>query len=160
MLYEAFLNVYTKFKMHFYKEAFKKDSESGNALTIVETFCMEAIHALGKPTVSQFARFMSFSSANAADKVNNLIHKGYLNKVRAEGDKRKYYLEVTPLYYEYYNKSYQYLKEIIKRVQYQFTDEELHTLTKLLTVLNQELLSDLEYECGAEGAQKQEAYGK
>ena len=95
MLYDSFNKVYTKFKMHFYKEVFKKWRDREATLTTVETFCMEIIHALGKPTVSEFASFTSLSSANAADKINNLVKKGYLNKVQSEEDKRIYYLENT-----------------------------------------------------------------
>lgn len=34
-------------------------------------------------------------SENAAYKINNLIKKGYLNKVRSENDRREDHLEVT-----------------------------------------------------------------
>ena len=111
MIHEAFNDVYVKFKMHFYREVFKKWQDREASLTTVETFCMEVIYALGQPTVTEFAEFANLSSSNAADKVNNLIRKGYLNKVQSEEDKRIYHLQVTKKYTDYYNISYHYRGE-------------------------------------------------
>ena len=140
MLYDSFNKVYTKFKLHFYKEVFKKWRDREVSLTTVETFCMEIIHALGKPTVSEFASFTSLSSANAADKINNLVKKGYLNKVQSDEDKRIYYLEVTKKYIDYYNISYQYLKEVISKLEDRFTTEENKVLEKMLRVMSEEIM--------------------
>ena len=76
MLKDAFFNVYTKFKLHFYQEIFSRFQDREASLTTVETFCMEAIQALGSPTVNEFATFMRISPPNAAYKVNSLIKKG------------------------------------------------------------------------------------
>lgn len=140
MLYDSFNKVYTKFKLHFYKEVFKKWRDREVSLTTVETFCMEIIHALGKPTVSEFASFISLSSANAADKINNLVKKGYLNKVQSDEDKRIYYLEVTKKYIDYYNISYQYLKEVMGKLENRFTSEENKVLEKMLRVMSEEIM--------------------
>ena len=140
MLYDSFNKVYTKFKLHFYKEVFKKWRDREVSLTTVETFCMEIIHALGKPTVSEFASFTSLSSANAADKINNLVKKGYLNKVQSDEDKRIYYLEVTKKYIDYYNISYHYLKEVMSKLEDRFTSEENKVLEKMLRVMSEEIM--------------------
>ena len=140
MLYDSFNKVYTKFKLHFYKEVFKKWRDREVSLTTVETFCMEIIHALGKPTVSECASFTSLSSANAADKINNLVKKGYLNKVQSDEDKRIYYLEVTQKYIDYYNISYQYLKEVMSKLEDRFTTEENKVLEKMLRVMSEEIM--------------------
>ena len=123
-----------------YKEVFKKWKDREATLTTVETFCMEIIHALGKPTVSEFASFTSLSSANAADKINNLVKKGYLNKVQSEEDKRIYYLEVTKKYIDYYNISYQYLKEVMEKLENRFTPEENKTLEKMLRIMSEDIM--------------------
>ena len=139
MFYDAFANVYTKFKMHFYQEVFKKWENREVSLTTVETFCMEVIFALDKPTVSRFAEFTSLSSANAADKVNKLIGKGYLRKVQSQKDKRVYHLEVTQKYIDYYNISYNYMDTVMKRVAERISDEELKIAEKVLNVMDEEL---------------------
>ncbi|MCQ2507171.1 MAG: MarR family winged helix-turn-helix transcriptional regulator [Dorea sp.] len=142
MVFELFNDVYKKFKMHFYKEVFKKTMKKGESLTTVETFCMEVIYALGRPSISEFADFTSISSANAADKVNNLIKKGYINKVQSTEDKRRYYLEVTPKYIDYYNISNSYVEKVMKRMEEAFSEEELKTLEKMLKIIDTELLND------------------
>ena len=140
MLYDSFNKVYTKFKLHFYKEVFKKWRDREVSLTTVETFCMEIIHALGKPTVSEVSSFTRLSSANAADKINNLVKKCYLNKVQSDEDKRIYYLEVTKKYIDYYNISYQYLKEVMSKLEDRFTTEENKVLEKMLRVMSEEIM--------------------
>ena len=47
MLDQAFQQVYTKFKLHFYKQVFNKFETREATLTTVESFCMEVIMALG-----------------------------------------------------------------------------------------------------------------
>ena len=88
MLKEAFFEVYTKFKLHFYQEIFRRFQDREASLTTVETFCMETIQALGTPTINEFASFMRISPPNAAYKVNSLIRKGYIDKVRSPEDQR------------------------------------------------------------------------
>ena len=103
MIEEAFIQVYTKFKLHFYKSLFEKIQQRETSLTTVETYCIEIIHAMGNPTIGEFASFIQISSPNAAYKVNSLIKKGYVRKVQSEDDKREYHLEVTDKYFDYYN---------------------------------------------------------
>ena len=102
MLKDAFFQVYTKFKMHFYQEIFGRFQDREASLTTVETFCMEAIQALGSPTVNGI-RTRDLVSPNAAYKVNSLIKKGYLRKVQSADDRREYHLQVTEKYIHYYN---------------------------------------------------------
>lgn len=80
MLETAFSEVYTKFKLHFYRKVFERWESREATLTTVETFCMEIIYALDRPTVNEFASFVQISPPNAAYKVNSLIRKGYLEK--------------------------------------------------------------------------------
>ena len=88
MLHQAFNEVYTKFKLHFYQEIFRRFQDREASLTTVETFCMESIMALGRPTVNEFATFMSISPPNAAYKVNSLVKKGYIRNVQSPSDRR------------------------------------------------------------------------
>ena len=74
MLEVAFTQVYSKFKLHFYQKVFGRFQSREASMTTVETFCMEIIHALGQPTVNEFASFVQISPPNAAYKVYNLIH--------------------------------------------------------------------------------------
>lgn len=144
MLEESFSQVYTKFKLHFYQEIFSRFQNREASLTAVETFCMEIILALKEPTINEFASFVHISSPNAAYKVNNLIQKGYVEKVQSSHDRREYHLRPTKKYMEYYNISSNYLKEVMDRVKTRFTPEEAVELDRMLQVVGQELMPEVE----------------
>lgn len=143
MFREKFDRVYAKFKLHFYQKVFEKFQDREASLTTVETFCMEIIYAAKGPTVNEFAKIANLSSPNAAYKVNNLIKKGYLQKVQSTEDRREYHLYVTQKYLDYYNISYQYLDTVLGRLEGRFTPEELETVAKVLKVMDEELMPEI-----------------
>lgn len=140
MLKHAFFNVYTKFKLHFYQEIFRRFQDREASLTTVETFCMETIQALGRPSINEFASFMRISPPNAAYKVNSLIKKGYIRKVQSREDKREYHLEVTQKYIDYYNISTSYMVEVMDRITRRFSPEDCAKLEEMLTIVSRELM--------------------
>ena len=144
MLRDAFFTVYTKFTLHFYQEIFSRFQDREASLTTVETFCMEAIQALGSPTVNEFATFMRISPPNAAYKVNSLIRKGYIRKVQSPDDRREYHLEITEKYIRYYNISSAYMVEVMERISRRFTPAECSRLEEMLTIVSQELMPEVE----------------
>ena len=139
MLEQRFEAVYTKFKLHFYQEVFSRFQNREASLTTVETFAMETILALGSPTINEFATFMRISSPNAAYKINSLIRKWYIEKIKSEHDKREYHLRPTQKYMHYYNISNDYVHTVIERIQKRFTPAECEKLEEMLTVIDQEL---------------------
>lgn len=143
MLDEAFYNVYTKFKLHFYQKVFSRFENREATLTTVESFCMEGIMALGSPTVAQFAQAMHISTPNASYKINSLIQKGYVEKVRSETDRREYHLRPTQKYLDYYNISYAYLQTVVDRVKARFSPEDVAKLDEMLTVVGNELMPEI-----------------
>lgn len=153
MLEQAFFRVYTKFKLHFYQEIFKRFQDREVSLTTVETFCMESIQALGSPTVNEFATFMCISSPNAAYKVNSLVKKGYVRKVQSPDDRREYHLEVTKKYIDYYNISSDYLKTVMARVKKRFSSEDCAKLVEMLTVVGRELMPEVALPADLENAE-------
>ena len=138
-----FVEIYAKFKIHFYKEMFSQLHEREASLTTVETLCVETIHALNNPTVNEFASFIKISPPNAAYKINSLINKGYIKKVRSADDKREYHLMVTDKYYKYYNLSLSYVDLVMERIQNYFSPEQLAIITKFLQVINSELMPEI-----------------
>lgn len=144
MLKEDFTRVYSKFKLHFYQMIFEKIRDREASLTTVETFCMEIIYLLNGPTVNEFAKIASLSSPNATYKVNNLIKKGYLEKVQSKEDKREYHLYVTKKYLDYYNISHHYLDTVIARLEERFTKEELETVARVVQAVDRELMPEIE----------------
>ncbi len=143
MLEMAFSNVYTKFKLHLYRAVLGRFQQREASLTTVETFCMEIIYALEKPTINEFSSFIGISSPNATYKINSLIQKGYVKKVQSERDKREFYLVVTQKYIDYYNISYGYLTTVMERIRARFPKEDVEKLESILQVISQELMPEI-----------------
>ena len=117
----------------------------GISLTTVESFCMEIIHTMERPTVSEFAAFAGLSPANAADKINKLISKGYLKKTRSEQDRRMYYLEPTPKYLNYYSLYERLIDKVMERAPETFDKKELDVFYKVLCWIDMELKKPLAF---------------
>lgn len=147
MFQQSFVNIYTKFKMHFYQKVFERFQDREATLTTVETFCMEMIYALDNPTVAEFANLANISSPNAAYKVNSLVKKGYLKKVQSKDDKREYHLQATEKYINYYNISYGYMQVVMDRIRERFDKEELETLDRVLEIIDKELMPEINIDC-------------
>ena len=150
MLHQAFNEVYTKFKLHFYQEIFRRFQDREASLTTVETFCMESIMALGRPTVNEFATFMCISPPNAAYKVNSLVKKGYVEKIQSTTDRREYHLRPTQKYIDYYNISYSYLHTVVERVRERFPAEDVDKMEQMLTIISEELMPELDLKSKTE----------
>lgn len=146
MLEKNFTDVYTKFKLQFYKKIFNRFETREATLSAVETFSVEAIYALDSPTVNEFATFTQISPQNAAYKVNSLIKKGYVKKIQSKNDKREYHLEVTEKFLKYYGLSYDYIMLVMNRIRERFSNEDIERLEKILEVMSKELMPEVERE--------------
>ena len=144
MLEQSFSDIYTKFKLNFYRKIFTRFNKRESSLTAVETFCVEVIHALYMPTINEFARFVKISQPNATYKVQSLMKKGYVEKVQSPEDRREYRLHVTEKYFEYYGVTTNYVNEILDRIQQRFSPEELETLGRMVAIINEELMPEIQ----------------
>ena len=144
MLEQAFQDVYTKFKLHFYQNVFQRFATREATLTTVESFCMEGIMAMGEPTIAEFSRMMQISTPNAAYKIGSLVKKGYVEKIQSTVDRREYHLRPTQKYIDYYNISYSYLSTVIERVRKRFPEEDVDKLEQMLTIISDELMPELD----------------
>lgn len=149
MLEDKFIDVYQKFKVHFYKEVFARFQDREASLTTVETFAMETILFLKEPTVNEFAAFMRISSPNAAYKINSLIRKGYVEKIRSEEDKREFHLKPTQKYMNYYSISMDYVHTVTQRLSSRVSQEEQAYLERILSLLSEELMPEVSVKPGA-----------
>ncbi|MDY6325339.1 MAG: MarR family winged helix-turn-helix transcriptional regulator [Catonella sp.] len=138
-----FLEVYTNFKIHFYRDVFGNFENKEATLTTVESFCMEVIYAMQCPTINEFAKLIKISSPNAAYKVNNLIKKGYLEKIQSKTDRREYFLRVTQKYIDYYNISSGYVNDVLKRLKERMTDEEWKGFDRACEIIAEEQRKDI-----------------
>jgi DNA-binding MarR family transcriptional regulator len=145
-LLHSFLSVYTKFKLRFYQRIFGRFEAREASLTTVETFCIDVIGALGNPTISDFARFVDISQANASCKVQSLIKKGYVTKVRDEKDRREYRLCPTERFHQYNRINTDYVREVVARVEDRFAPEELTVFKRILRAIETELMPEIPSE--------------
>ena len=143
MLEKSFAEIYTKFKLSLYAKVFKRLDGGKDSLSAVGVVRLEGIYALGRPTVNEFATFAELSAPNAAYKVNNLVRKGYLRKVRNEEDKREYHLEVTEKYMEDYGITYDYMNVVMERIRQRFSAEEVAQMEHMLEVIGSELMPEV-----------------
>lgn len=140
---KLFDEIYTKFKLHYYRKIFSRFEGREASLTAVETFCVEVIHALNQPTIKEFADFVKLSQANAAYKVQSLIKKGYVVKEQSSLDRREYTLQVTDKFYRYYNVSSAYIQEVTNRVYQHFSSEEIEMLEYFMDTIARELMPEI-----------------
>lgn len=144
MLEQSFVQIYTKFKLHIYQEVFSRFQTQECSLTAVEAFCMGIIMVLNEPTVNEFATFVGISSPNAAYKVNSLVSKGYLEKIQSPYDRREYHLRPSQKFRDYFSFSNDYIREVMDRVRERFTPEETAQLDRMMDIINQELMPEVD----------------
>lgn len=143
MLKEELRTMYNKFRLHFYTQILSNFENREATLTTVESFSIEAIMILGRPTVAEFAKMMNISSPNAAYRVNALQKKGYLTKVRSDEDARIYYLEPTERAKEYFRINTSYLDTVLDRAEERFSSEDYEKFAEYLHIINTELMPEL-----------------
>ena len=136
--------LYSKFRIHYYQDVFKRINSRELSLTTTEVYCVEIIHNLDKPTIQEFANFIGISSPNATYKVNSLIKKGYVKKVQSDKDKREFYLDVTEKYYRYYNINEKYLDIVEQRLQETLSEEEYNVFNNTLKKIYYELMPEVQ----------------
>jgi len=142
-LEDIFEEVYTKFKLQFYRRIFQRFEEREASLTLVEAYSIEIINFLGSPTVSEFAKFLNISVANATYKVQSLTRKGYLRKERSKADRRESYLHVTDRFNEYKSLSSSYVSTIVKRIEKACAPEDTATFQRVLNIISTDLMPEL-----------------
>lgn len=136
-------NVYIKFKLNFYRNILSRFEKREASLTTVETFCAEVIHALNKPTIGQFSDFARISQANASYKIQNLIKKGYVQKVQSEHDRREFRLIPTEKFHKYYDINQRYLAEVSRRIKERFSPEKAADFAEMLNIISEELMPEI-----------------
>lgn len=145
MLEKYFAEIYNKFKMGLYAKTFNQNIDVKEGLSAIEVICVETIYAMGNPTINEFASFAQLSPPNAAYKINSLVKKGYVKKVRSDKDKREYHLEVTEKYMENYGVTYDYIATVMQRIRDRFSEEEVEQFENYLKVIDEELMPEVNF---------------
>lgn len=143
MLEQLFVDIYDKFKLNFYNNIFRGFENKDETLTVTESFCLEVIYSLNQPTVSELSLYLGISQPNATYKVNELIHKGYVEKIQDPNDRRCSLLTLTDKFTEYYNHKNQYIHTVMARMRQKFAPEDIATLEHILSTMSEELMPEV-----------------
>lgn len=136
MLEKEFEKLYYKFRNNYCKNLFSSVNEEKDSLSPTESYCVEAIYLLNRPTVHQFANFVNISQPNATYRINNLINKGYVRKVLSPDDRREYFLEITDKFSKNYGMNASFNAELMAGIREKFTKEEITLMEKMIKKLN------------------------
>ncbi len=136
MLEKEFEKLYFKFRNNYCKNLFSGVSEDKDSLSPTESYCVEAIFLMNRPTVHQFANYVNISQPNATYRISNLISKGYVRKVLSEDDRREYFLEVTDKFSKNYGMNSSFNAQLMDNIREKFSQEEIVQLEKFIKKLN------------------------
>lgn len=136
MLEKEFEKLYFKFRNNYCKNLFSGVNDEQDSLSPTESYCVEAIFLLNRPTVHQFANYVNISQPNATYRISNLISKGYVRKVLSEDDRREYFLEVTDKFAKNYGMNASFNSLLMNNIREKFTQEEIAQLEKFMKKLN------------------------
>ncbi len=73
----------------------KQQTEAFSQLTVSQFQYIDAISALGEPTVSEVAARLGFSKASATTALNKLAALGFVTKAQSDADKRVFHVRLT-----------------------------------------------------------------
>jgi DNA-binding MarR family transcriptional regulator len=146
-LKDSFIEVYDRFKLQFYKRVFSRFATREASLTTVETFCIEAINALGAPTMGEFAAYVHVSQANATYRIQNLEKKGYVVRRRSSADKREVRLYPTERFEAYNHLSTSYVATVAERMKTRFSADEIRHFQYMLDTIAADLMPETAPYC-------------
>ena len=132
MLEKNFEKLYLQFRANYYRQMVCAIGVREGSLSATESYCVEIIHLMEHPTVTQFAAFLNISMPNAHYKINSLIEKGYVVKNPSDVDRREFHLSVTDKFLSYYGLKDKGNAQLMSDIRSTFTTEEVTQLDKAL----------------------------
>lgn len=138
MLEREFERLYYKFRANYCKNLFA--SVKQGSISATDSYCLEVIFLLNRPTVNEFAEYVNISLPNASYRINNLIKKGYVEKSISEFDRREYHLEVTDKFLSQYGANASFNTKLMSKLRESFTKKEIDVLELMLKRIVDEIM--------------------
>ncbi|MCL2236506.1 MAG: MarR family transcriptional regulator [Defluviitaleaceae bacterium] len=132
MLEKNFESLYLMFRSNYYKRFIEEIGVKEGSLSATESYCVEIIYLLDKPTVSDFAQFLNLSVPNANYKINSLVKKGYVVREQSKKDLREQHLSVTDKFLDYYGLNDALIAHLMKRIRETFSPEDLEVVEGMI----------------------------
>lgn len=139
MLLQTLRQLYRRFRLNSYRRIFGSIRERSGSLSATEAFSADVIQLMGTPTLSQFAQYLGISQPNATYKINNLVAKGYVEKLPSPGDRREIRLQPSEKLRQYMERGEGGLEQAVQTLQKTYTDQELELAARVLTTLLDEV---------------------
>ena len=112
-------------------------------LTINQLQYIDAIHALGEPTITEIAEKLKITKASVTVGINKLIQSGYVRKYQSNLDRRVFHVCLTDPAQELIQARYQALLNYGEFLRTALSDEEAQqfqmTLSKIVQLYKNEL---------------------
>jgi DNA-binding MarR family transcriptional regulator len=120
------------FRSNYYKRFIEDIGAREGSLSATESYCVEIIYLLKKPTISDFAQYLNLSVPNANYKINSLVKKGYVVREQSKTDLREHYLCVTDKFLNYYGLNDALIASLMKRIRETFSPQDLESLDDMI----------------------------
>jgi DNA-binding MarR family transcriptional regulator len=104
-------------------------------LTINQFRYIDAIHDLGKPTISDIAYKLKITKASVTTGINKLTQMGYVVKEQSSEDKRVFHVSLTNMSDQLIQAKYQALKEYGNFISSSLSKEEVRQFEVIITKL-------------------------
>lgn len=138
MLEREFERLYYKFRANYCRNLFASVKEG--SLSPTESYCLEVIFLLDRPTINEFAEYVNISLPNASYRINNLIIKGYVRKMISEYDRREYHLEVTDKFLNQYGANTSFNIKLVNKIKEEFSNQEIDVLEEMIKRIVDEIM--------------------
>lgn len=137
-------DIVRKTKLHFYRSVFREFEDSDRPLSIEESMLLEVIDYLDRPTINDLVNFLHISQPNMSYKVNVLVKKGYVRKVKNNKDQRFLHVILTEDYLSYKQKKNEFTKDAMTRAEEKLNQKEIENLYHSLYLVDGVLGEKLE----------------
>lgn len=121
-------DIVRKTKLHFYRSVFREFEDSDRPLSIEESMLLEVIDYLDRPSINDLVNFLHISQPNMSYKVNVLVKKGYVRKVKNNKDQRFLHVVLTEDYLSYKQKKNEFTKDAMTRAEEKLNQKEIENL--------------------------------
>ncbi len=138
MLEREFERLYYKFRANYCKNLFASVKEG--SLSATDSYCLEVIFLLDRPTINEFAEYVNISLPNASYRISNLVTKGYVKKSISEYDRREYHLEVTDKFLNKYGANASFNTKLMNKIREDFSNEEIDVLERMIKRIVDEIM--------------------
>lgn len=137
-------DIVRKTKLHFYRSVFREFEDSDRPLSIEESMLLEVIDYLDRPSINDLVNFLHISQPNMSYKVNVLVKKGYVRKVKSNKDQRFLHVVLTEDYLSYKQKKNEFTKDAMTRAEEKLNQKEIESLYHSLYLVDGVLGEKLE----------------